>query len=280
MSESTRWRRRARRQVPQRLLDPARVLIHGVPFDVLSEEGVVSRVMARSAEGVGGRVVTPNVSMVRLSSRGALRQLISEAELSVCDGAPVLWLSQILGTPLPARVTGSSLIYTISEAAAREGRSVFFLGGQPGAAESAAVNLSAAFPGLVIAGTSCPDLGFERDDERFAEVVDALVRARPDIVFVGLGFPKQELVSTRLREHLPGAWFVNCGAAIHFAAGLQHRAPAWMQRLGLEWVHRLAQEPRRLASRYAADLVFAGGLISRAVVVRLVQRGRSSRPVR
>jgi N-acetylglucosaminyldiphosphoundecaprenol N-acetyl-beta-D-mannosaminyltransferase len=238
---------------------------------------VVDLIMTRSAGGVGGRVVTPNVSMLRLSSHGTLGYVIDEAELSVCDGAPVLWLSKIVGTPLPERVTGSSLIYTLSEAAARDGRSVFFLGGRPGAAESAAANLSASFPGLVVAGTSCPSFGFEGDDERFAEVVDALVRARPDIIYVGLGFPKQEMVSTRLREHLPGSWFVNCGAAIHFAAGWQDRAPSWMQRSGLEWVHRLLHEPRRLASRYTADLGFAAGLLLRAAITRLVQRDRWSR---
>jgi len=268
-------RRNASRQCPV----PDRVLIRGVPFDRLTEDGVVRLVMARGAAGTGGSVVTPNVSMLRLSTRGAMTQLISGAELSVCDGAPVLWASKVMGSPLPERVTGSSLIWSLSEAAAAEGRSVYLLGGQPGAADAAADNLKRAFPGLVVAGTSCPDHGFERDDVQFQALAEALERARPDIVYVGLGFPKQERVSNRLREHVPHSWFVNCGAAIHFAAGLQDRAPVWMQRAGLEWAHRLAYEPRRLASRYAADLLFAAGLLLEAVFARasrLVRRSRST----
>jgi N-acetylglucosaminyldiphosphoundecaprenol N-acetyl-beta-D-mannosaminyltransferase len=127
---------------------------------------------------------------------------------------------------------------------------VFLLGGDPGVAEAAADRLQERHPGLRIAGTHCPPVGFERAPERLREIDVALERARPDIVFVALGFPKQERLILRLRPLLPQAWFVSCGISLSFVSGNVSRAPAWLQRCGLEWLYRLVQEPRRLARRY------------------------------
>ena len=120
-------------------------------------------------------------------------------------------------------------------------------------ADRAAAELRRAEPELVVAGTHCPPHGFEHDPERLAAVDAAVREAAPDIVFVALGFPKQERLILRLRAQHPGAWFVSVGASFAFVAGELARAPRWMQRGGLEWVHRLAHEPRRLARRYLVD---------------------------
>ena len=124
-----------------------------------------------------------------------------------------------------------------------------------------------------IAGADAPPPGFDRGPAELEAVRARLVQAKPDIVFVGLGFPKQERVIAALVADLPTAWFVGCGAAIPLAAGVVPRAPGWMQRAGLEWLFRLLREPRRLFRRYLVDdLPFALRLLAGAVAARLLPR--------
>jgi N-acetylglucosaminyldiphosphoundecaprenol N-acetyl-beta-D-mannosaminyltransferase len=150
-------------------------------------------------------------------------------------------------------VAGASLIFTLSEAAAASGKSVYLLGGEPGVPARAAAALRRRYPGLLVAGVHSPPFGFEREPGEIEAIAARLARAQPDIVFVGLGFPKQERLIAAVAPALPAAWFIGCGAAIPFAAGALPRAPHWMQPLGLEWVHRLISEPRRLFRRYLMD---------------------------
>jgi len=133
------------------------------------------------------------------------------------------------------------------------GRSVYLLGGEPGTAERADEVLRERFPDLKLAGHLSPSFGFDTRSDEYDAVCDEVIGAAPDLVFVGLGFPKQERVIARLRPRLPQTWFMGCGAAIGFVAGVHSRAPGWMQESGLEWVHRLAREPRRLMRRYLVD---------------------------
>ncbi|WP_305789765.1 WecB/TagA/CpsF family glycosyltransferase [Symbioplanes lichenis] len=246
-----------------------RVRLAGTEFDPVTEEEVVAQVRDALAGGRGGRVVTPNVDILRQASTDArVRAYLESADLVVADGMPLVWASRLSGTPLPERVAGSSLIWSLSAGLARDGRSIFLIGGTPGhpsGAERAALRLAADFPGLRVAGTLCPPHGFEQDPTVYADLVHNVVTAAPDLVFVGLGFPKQEQVVDRLRPHLPGTWFMGCGAAVNFVAGDIDRAPRWMQRTGLEWAHRLSAEPGRLASRYLKhDAPYAVKLLAQA----------------
>ena len=144
--------------------------------------------------------MTVNVDILRSLHRDAsLRSLIAPATFVVADGMPLVWLARLRRTPLPERVAGASLISSLSQAAAGT-LSVYVLGGPPGVARSAAEALGRANPSLRIAGAHSPPMGFERDAGDFAEVISAVVHARPDIVFCGLGFPKQEEVIARLRR--------------------------------------------------------------------------------
>ena len=145
-------------------------------------------------------------------------------------------------------------------------------------AERAAAALAASCPGLQIAGHHAPAFGFERDPALHAETLMRVVETKPDFVFVGLGFPKQERLIAYLRNELPRAWFLGVGFSLSFVAGHSARAPSWMSRLGLEWLHRLAQEPRRLARRYLVeDIPFALRLFGAALRAR--RRGhRESAP--
>jgi N-acetylglucosaminyldiphosphoundecaprenol N-acetyl-beta-D-mannosaminyltransferase len=232
--------------------------VMGIGIDRVRECDVVARVLDGLEQGRGGRIVTPNVDILRQATRDReLRELLAAAELVVADGAPVVWASHLQGTPLPERVAGATMMVSLCAAAADARRSVFLLGGTPGTGEVAAERLRDRHPGLEC-DWHCPPYGFERSEQALAEVEDALDRSRPDIVFCGFGFPKQERLMQRLAPRFPGVWFCGVGASIGFVAGEFRRAPEWVQRSGFEWLYRLGQEPRRLFSRYVVhDMPFA-----------------------
>ncbi len=239
-------------------------MIAGVGVDPLSQTEVVDLVVRELKRGRGGHLVTPNVDICRAALRDTtLRDLVGKADVAVADGMPLVWASRMLGTPVPERVTGADLIWSLSQAAACHGFPIYLLGGPPGVAAKAGTMLRGRHPALVVAGSDAPPYGFETSVNGLARVRSAVVRARPRMVFVGLGFPKQDRLIAELRADLPDAWFVGCGAAISFAAGSTRRAPVWMRDRGLEWLFRLVSEPHRLARRYLVDdLPFALGLLT------------------
>jgi N-acetylglucosaminyldiphosphoundecaprenol N-acetyl-beta-D-mannosaminyltransferase len=245
-------------------------VLAGVGFAPVTEEQTVAEVIERLEEGRGGSILPVNLDVLRTATRSPeARELLALADLVVADGQPLVWASRLQGTPLPERVAGSNLIWSLSEAAARAGRSIFLLGGDPGAAELAHQHLQTRAAELRVAGLCCPPYGFEHDPGQRARIVEQLRLAAPDIVFVGLGFPKQERLIGELRPQLPRAWFVSVGVSINFAAGLVPRAPTWMHGLGLEWLHRLFEEPRRLWSRYLVHgLPFAARLLGGSLLAR------------
>ncbi len=258
----------------------ARLEVGGVSLCPLAEADVVARVREEWRGGRGGTIVTANVDIVRAVARDrSLAELLTGASLVVADGMPLVWAARLMGEELPERVTGSSLVFSLSEAAAADGRSIFLLGGDPGIPEEAGRALRSRFPGLQVAGTAAPPFGFEQTEHGMDEVVRAVVAATPDLVLVGLGFPKQERTIRRLREALPNAWYLGCGAGIPMAAGQFRRAPVVVQRLGMEWLYRFALEPRRLARRYLRDdLPFAVALLSGALRRRLTTPRASKVP--
>ncbi|MEV0201972.1 WecB/TagA/CpsF family glycosyltransferase [Nonomuraea sp. NPDC050691] len=236
----------------------------------LTEAAVAEHVSRAWTAGRGGAIVTANVDIVRAATRDpALAELVEGAELVVADGMPVVWAGRLAGAAIPERVTGASLVHSLSARAARDGRSVYLLGGDPGVPEAAAEALAARSPGLRIAGAHSPPYGFDADPGARREVIERVVAARPALVLVGLGFPKQERLIRDLRPGLPAAWFLGCGAGIPMAAGQFSRAPRALQRAGGEWLHRLALEPRRLARRYLReDAPFAVALLAGALLSR------------
>ncbi|MGH3897233.1 MAG: WecB/TagA/CpsF family glycosyltransferase [Pseudonocardiaceae bacterium] len=250
---------------------PVQLEVGGVGLCALTERDVVARVREQWRAGQGGSIVTANVDIIRAASRDAdLRELVTSASMVVPDGAPLVWAARLMRRRLPERVTGSSLVFSLAEAAAVDGRSIFLLGGDPGVPEAAARVLQSRYPGLRVAGTLAPPFGFDTTEDGMDHVVRAVTAAAPDLVLVGLGFPKQERTIQRLRGALPDAWYLGCGAGIPMAAGQFRRAPVLMQHLGMEWLHRLALEPRRLAGRYLLDdLPFALTMLAAALRIRL-----------
>jgi N-acetylglucosaminyldiphosphoundecaprenol N-acetyl-beta-D-mannosaminyltransferase len=243
----------------------------GMQIDRVTETQVVAAIGRSLAAGQGGWVITPNLEHLRQFKKQAdLRPFFESADLVLADGMPLVWASRLAGTPLPARVAGSDLIWSLSSEAGRRGASVFVLGGTREAGWDAARRLKEECPGLRIAGMIYPPYGFEKDLGAMEQIESTLAELQPDIVYVGLGFPKQEQVIARLRSTCPRTWFLGIGISIGFVGGHVSRAPVWMQRCGLEWVHRLVQEPRRLASRYLVHgLPFAARLLAHGVAARL-----------
>ena len=253
--------------------------LRGVRVHAVTEADCVRHIISELDAARGGMVVTPNLDHLhRCLHDLTFAALVSEAELVVADGMPLVWAARLQGTPLPERVAGSNLIASLSAAAAANGRKVFFLGGAPTTAEGAAKVLSERFPGLKVVGTACPTPGFEKDPARMAELIQTVCAARPDIVFVALGSPKQERLIVRLRPLLPQTWWLGVGISFSFLCGDVRRAPVWMQKTGLEWLHRLLQEPRRLFHRYiVVGVPFAASLLAKALVVGLPNRIRRGR---
>jgi N-acetylglucosaminyldiphosphoundecaprenol N-acetyl-beta-D-mannosaminyltransferase len=254
----------------------ATVPLMGLDVAALSERQTIDHVLDALTAGRGGWICPVNLDVLRQWHASAdVRALVAGADLVVADGMPLIWAGGLQGWPLPERVAGSALIYSLSDAAARAGASIFLLGGSPGTAEEAVKKLSERVPGLRLAGTLCPPFGFESQMEWMRRIEDAVCAASPDIVYVGLGFPKQERLIAGLRDHLPAAWFVSCGVSFSFVSGDIRRAPAAVQRVGLEWLYRLAQEPRRLYRRYLLEgIPFAAQLMWSALRVRLGQPAR------
>lgn len=260
---------------PDAVLDPRadvpRVRIMGVDFAAITARETVEHLVDGALDGAGCWVVTANLDHLRrFASDRVVRDLINEADLVVADGTPVVLASRLAGMPLPERVAGSSMIVEIAHRAAARGASLYLLGGAPTVAERAAVLLREQAPSLIVAGCHCPPFGFEQDPAEIAAIEHALVEAQPDVVLVALSFPKTDLLIERLRLILPATSFVGVGISLSFITGDVRRAPKLLQVAGLEWLHRVAQEPRRLWRRYLVDgLPFAARLLAAAIVARV-----------
>lgn len=222
-----------------------------MPIRKVDEAGCVDAIMHCLSNEEGGWVITSNIDILQRYVRDQnFRQLAARSSMTVADGMPLIWASIVQGNRLPQRVAGSNLITSLCTACARDGRSVFLLGGDPGTAVAAADVLQRRCPGLPVAGTFFPEFGFERDAAQLQAMRVALESAQPDVVFVALGSPKQEVLIGQLRDAFPATWWIGVGISFSFLAGRVSRAPRWMQQSGLEWLHRLCQDPQRLAKRY------------------------------
>ncbi|HEY2900309.1 MAG TPA: WecB/TagA/CpsF family glycosyltransferase [Polyangia bacterium] len=251
----------------------------GMSLACADSAGVLQHLFASLAGGKGGWLVTANLDFLRRHARdGGIRDLYAAADLRVADGMPLVWAARLQGQPLPERVAGSSLVWLIAERAAAEGRSLFFLGSDAATIDRALGELRRRWPTLVVSGQSSPQVDREPTAAQLEPLRAAIIGARPDIVLVGMGSPKQENLIRALRSDLPWAWMIGVGVSFSFIAGDMRRAPRWLQQTGLEWMWRLAQEPRRLFRRYLVDdLPFAFELFGRAGLHRwrLWRQGRT-----
>lgn len=236
----------------------ALVLVAGIPIDDVTMAEAVDRVAMFVEEGrFSGRthqIATVNVDFV-VNGCGdpELGSILQRADLTIPDGMPVVWASKLFGRPVRERVAGADLVPELAALSAQHDYSMMLFGSAPGVAESVATTLAARHPGLRIIGYGGPmfDKGNEIDDE----VLDVVRTAAPDILCVALGHPKQEYWIDAYRDKLDVPVLIGVGGSLDFIAGTKSRAPVWIREIGLEWLHRLATEPRRLARRYARDFV-------------------------
>jgi N-acetylglucosaminyldiphosphoundecaprenol N-acetyl-beta-D-mannosaminyltransferase len=252
------------------------VHVDGVRLHAVTEQRAIEHILDELDAGRGGTVVTPNLDHVHRCLRDlSFGALVAEASLVVPDGMPLIWAGRLQGTPLPQRVAGSDLISSLSAAAARRGRSIFLLGGDPTTADRAAEVLKKANPDLKVTGAYCPPRGFEHNDAEMKRIKATIEAAQPNIIFVALGSPKQEYLIQRIRPVLPSAWWLGVGISFSFLCGDVRRAPRWIQRIGLEWLHRLAQDPKRLFHRYVVvGVPFGLGLMCRSFIRGIPRRWR------
>ena len=255
----------------------ARVRLFGMELDPLTMSQAVERLLQwiELNDGQCRYVVTPNADhAVMFQENEALRRAYGDAGLVLVDGIPLLWAAKLLGRPIPERVPGSDLVPALFAAAARrfqagpdqDGSSprplrVYLLGATPGVAERAAALIEAGWPGVCVVGCYSPPLGFERLPRENEAIHNRIANAEVDVLVVGFGAPKQELWVHEHRERIAAPVALCVGATIDFLAGKKRRAPVWMRRVGLEWLHRLASEPRRMAKRYFRDAVRFPGLL-------------------
>jgi N-acetylglucosaminyldiphosphoundecaprenol N-acetyl-beta-D-mannosaminyltransferase len=213
----------------------------GVGFDDITVAAAAERAAGMMAGGERGYVVTPNPEIIWMCRRDdALKRAIDGAALVLPDGVGVTLGARILGRPLSGRVPGIDFAAALLALTAVSGGRVFLLGAKPGVAESAAEKLAEMYPGLTVAGVSD---GYFSDD---SAIIDKINAASPDLLFVCLGAPKQELWMAEHIGLVDAALCVGLGGALDVFAGAVRRAPALWSRLGIEWLYRLIREPRRI----------------------------------
>jgi N-acetylglucosaminyldiphosphoundecaprenol N-acetyl-beta-D-mannosaminyltransferase len=203
------------------------------------------------------QIVTVNVDfIVNALADPEARFILQDASLSTADGMPVVWAARFLGVNLPERVAGADLVPLLIAQAARNGHSLFLLGGAPGIAAQAAAILQNQYPGLLVAGVLSPPFTsiLEMDDN----IVETIKVADPDILLVAFGNPKQEKWIAMHRHDLGVPVAMGVGGSLDFITGYTRRAPRWMQQAGLEWLHRMLHQPRRLVRRYVKDFLVFG----------------------
>lgn len=242
------------------------LVVMGVPIDDLDMPAALTRIEEFICEGrATGRthqIATVNADFViKAQDDPELRMILQEADMATADGMPLVWGARLLGVDLPGRVTGADLVPSLAALAAEKGYSLYLLGGGPGVADRAADVLRERHPDIRIVGAVSPP--YASVLELNPALVEDIRNARPDILLVAFGNPKQEKWIAMHAPEVKVPVMIGVGGTLDFIAGVTRRAPTWMQNAGLEWAYRLAQEPRRLWRRYMVDLTGFGYFFAR-----------------
>lgn len=227
----------------------ANILVDNLTFDEVIEK-IENLIQAKKPSFI----VTPNADhTVMLQKDKLFLEIYNSADLVLADGMSLIFASKILKTPIKEKISGSDLFPVLCRVAAEKGHKLFFLGGRPGACATAAEKMKENYSKLIITGTYSPPFGFEHDKQELVKINKMIKKANPDILFVGLGAPKQEKWIYKNYKDIGVPVSIGCGVTFEFFAGMVKRAPKWMQQCGLEWFWRLIQEPKRLWRRYLIE---------------------------
>jgi N-acetylglucosaminyldiphosphoundecaprenol N-acetyl-beta-D-mannosaminyltransferase len=247
-----------------------RVAILGVPIDNVSMAEALERIEKFIAEGSLHQIATANADFLRVATKHPdYKQVLSTCDLVVADGMPLVWASRMLGCALRERVAGVDLVQRLAELSQRKQYGIYLLGAEPHVSEVAARRMENW--GARIVGRMAP--AFSPLDRFDNEGITATInRANPDILLVAFGSPKQELWIHQNRARLRVPVCIGVGGSLDMLGGAIKRAPTWMQQAGLEWLHRLRMEPRRLASRYILDAVCLARYLTVQLASNLVHK--------
>jgi N-acetylglucosaminyldiphosphoundecaprenol N-acetyl-beta-D-mannosaminyltransferase len=234
--------------------------ILGYLVDRVSFPGVLARMEEFIASGTFHQVVVGNIyCVIHARQDREFLEIANSADLTVADGMSLVWASRALGEPIPERSPGPDILEAFTELAAQKGYTFYFVGGGPGGSERVAENLLRRYPDLRILGTHSPELGPIPEEENDL-IVEKVSAASPDVLWVGLGSPRQEKWIWRNRDRLNTRVALGVGSAFDYQMGRQQRAPLWMREHGLEWLHRPTQDPsvlwRKRYDRYFPRFVF------------------------
>jgi N-acetylglucosaminyldiphosphoundecaprenol N-acetyl-beta-D-mannosaminyltransferase len=223
-----------------------RVDFAGIPVDLLTARSLAEVIGELVQSGKTGQLVfTLNAEgLYRAKGDRRYAEALLAADLIHADGMPIVWFSRLFGQRLPEKLTTTDVVHPIASVAAEQGFSFYLLGGRPGIAEQAAAALTVRHAGLRVVGTHH---GYFDQD---GPVIEEINRVQPDVLWVGLGRPRQELWAWRNRCRLQVPVIKTCGGLFDFISGRVRRGPRWMTDNGLEWLYRLVAEPRRLWRRY------------------------------
>lgn len=242
------------------VINKNRIELFGITIDPITMSEAVSTIFTwvGTDEKDCKFVITPNVDhVVQVQTNEGLKQAYNNASLVVTDGRPVVWAAKLLKASIPETVPGSDMIPAIFAYSQKHNKpiKVFLLGAMPGVADRAKILIHEQYPTVNVVGTLSPNFGFDKDVEASNKICEIVNQTDAELLVLGLGAPKQELWIDQYARQLKVNAAFCVGATIDFMAGEKPRAPEWMRKIGLEWLHRLLSEPKRLAKRYSIDAV-------------------------
>lgn len=253
-------------------------MLFGVPFHNVTLDEALAWIADRARSGRSAQLVTTNLDFILQAWKDPeMHRIHYEADLVVADGWPPVAFSKFFGPPLKERVAGSDIVPRLAAVARDHNLSLYALGGRPGVAQEAMRILQERSPGLRVAGCGSPPVSTLLDMDH-AALRREIAQARPDILLVAFGAPKQDkwIRMNSARMGVPVS--LGIGASLDFIAGAQSRAPRWVRAVGMEWFWRLASQPVRLFRRYFSNLLFLGMMLARLTAIRLLPAGRAAAP--
>lgn len=196
-------------------------------------------------------IFTPNVDfLVNAYYNNYFKKVLNSSDICVPDGKPLIWASKFLGNPLKEKVAGSDLFFKLCDKSRLYGYKIFLLGSMDDIAFIAKNKLEHRFPGINIVGAYSPSYNFNNNHREINKIINMIMNAKPDILFVGVGSPKQEFFIHNYKDQYKVPISIGVGASIDFAAGVKKIPPTWMKNIGLAWLWRLFSDPKRLWKRY------------------------------
>jgi N-acetylglucosaminyldiphosphoundecaprenol N-acetyl-beta-D-mannosaminyltransferase len=225
--------------------------LFGVNFHNLTFDGALEEISSLIDNRKKTVAFTPNVDhIIKINRDQKFKDIYDKADLVLNDSRVLYFASKMLGKPLKGKISGSDLLPALCKVAAQKNYRLFFLGGRDNSSYYAAEKLRETYRSVQIVGTLSPEFGFEEDISEVKRIIDEINKLKPEILFIGLGSPKQEILINNYKDKFNALFIIGVGASFEFASGTIKRSPKWMQDFALEWLFRLIKEPRRLWKRY------------------------------